>query len=63
MAVRIPFLIEYSWSKGRVITFCKFENTPLQEVADGRLEIKWDLHRRGIDPEVVLLDAGSGDAF
>jgi len=57
------FLIEYNRREGRAVTFRRFENAERQEAADRRLEIELDLNRRGIDHEVVLLDAASEDAL
>jgi hypothetical protein len=51
------FLIEYKRSEGRVISRRTFDDTQLRMAQDSRLELEIDLHRRGIDHEVVLLDA------
>ena len=53
------FLIEYNRSEGRIVTFREFDDSRRQEAEDSRLEIELDLNRRGVDHEVVLLEAAS----
>jgi hypothetical protein len=51
------FLIEYNSAKSLIVTFDKFEERDREKAEDKRLTIELDLHRRGIQHEVVLLEA------
>lgn len=56
------FLIEYDRDRGKLIAFRPFEDSE-RDVAEGaRLELELDLNRRGVDREVVILEAASEDA-
>ena len=57
------FLIEYDRSEGHIVTFRDFDDSQRREAEDSRLEIELDLNRRGVDHEVVLLEAESQDAL
>ena len=57
------FLIEYNRSKGKIVTFRDFDDSQRREAEDLRLGIELDLNRKGIDHEVVLLEAASRDAL
>jgi len=57
------FLIEYKRSKGLIVTFRKFDDSQRRKVQRLRLKIELDLNRKGIDHEVVLLEAASEDAL
>jgi len=57
------FLIEYNRSEGSIVTFRDFDDSHRREAEDSRLGIELDLNRKGIDHEVVLLDAASEDAL
>ena len=57
------FLIEYNRSQGRIITFRDFDDSQRREAEDSRLAIELDLNRKGINHEVVLLEAASKDAL
>ena len=57
------FLIEYNRPEGRIVTFKVFEDSERRKAADSRLEIELDLNRRGVDHEVVLLEAASEAAL
>jgi hypothetical protein len=57
------FLIEYNRSKGRIVTFRDFDDSQRLKAEDARLEIELDLKRKGIEHEVVLLEAESEDAL
>ena len=57
------FLIEYDRSKGEVITLKTFSASERQDANKARLEMEVDLNRRGIEREVVLLEAASEDAI
>ncbi len=53
------FLIEYNRSEGSIVTFRAFDDSHRREAEDSRLGIELELNRKGIDHEVVLLDAAS----
>jgi hypothetical protein len=56
------FLIEYNRPKGRIVTFRIFDKSEQMKAEDLRLDLELDLNRRGIQHEVVLLEAASEDA-
>ena len=56
------FLIEYDRYRGRIVTFKAFDASERKNAEKSRLEIELDLNRRGIEHEVVLLDAASEEA-
>ena len=56
------FLIEYNRSKGSIVTVRDFDDSQRREAEDSRLEIELDLNRKGVDHEVVLLEAASKEA-
>ena len=51
------FLIEYSRSEGRIVTFRDFDPSQRAAAHRARLDIELALNRRGVDHEVVLLEA------
>lgn len=55
------FLIEYNRSEGRIVTIRHFHDSQRREAEKSRLEIELDLNRKGVDHEVVLLEAASED--
>ncbi len=57
------FLIEYNRSEGRIVTFGEFADTEGRKAKDSQLEKELDLNRKGIDHEVVLLQAASKEAL
>ena len=57
------FLIGYNRSEGHIVTFRDFDDSQRREAEDSRLEIELDLNRKGVDHEVVLLEAASKDAL
>jgi len=57
------FLIEYDRSEGQIVTFRDFDESQRREAEDSRLGMELDLNRKGIDHEVVLLEAASKDAL
>jgi hypothetical protein len=59
----VIFLIEYNRPEGRLVTFREFADSQRLEAADARLELELDLNRKGIDHEVVLLEADSEAAL
>lgn len=57
------FLIEYNRSQGHIVTFRDFDDSQRREAKDARLEIELDVNRKGVDHEVVLLEAASRAAL
>jgi hypothetical protein len=57
------FLIEYNRREGQIVTSRDFNDSQRREAEDSRLEIELDLNRKGVDHEVVLLEAASKDAL
>ncbi len=57
------FLIEYKRTEGRIVTFKTFSDTERSKADQARLEIELDLNQKGIDHEVVLLDAADEQAI
>jgi hypothetical protein len=62
-ATDLFFLIEYNRRKGRIVTFRSFKNSQQQQAENARLEMELECNRKGIDHEVVLLDAANEDAL
>lgn len=57
------FLIEYDRAKGNVIYKKTFKESQQQEAEKSRLELELELNNKGIDHEVVLLEAESEEAL
>ncbi len=57
------FLIEYNRSEDRIVTFEEFADSEGRKAKDSQLEKELDLNRKGIDHEVVLLQAASKEAL
>lgn len=57
------FLIEYNRPQGRMVTFKRFKDSERLKAEKSRLDLELDLNRRGVDHEVVLLEAASADAL
>lgn len=57
------FLIEYSRPEGRVLDLKTFPNRDRRAAENARLEAELSLMRRGLDHEVVLLEAKSETAI
>ena len=57
------FAIEYDRPSGSIVTFRVFDDSERLEAEKLRLKIELDLNRRGIDHEVVLLEAANEDAL
>ena len=53
------FLIEYNRREGRLVTIESFNGSDRQRAEESRLHLELDLNVKGIDNEVVLLDAVS----
>ncbi len=57
------FLIEYDRSRGEIVTFKEFEGEEARSAEQARLEMELDLNRRGVEREVVLLEAENEEAL
>jgi hypothetical protein len=57
------FLIEYDRSEGKLLTLREFDGSEWQAAHNARLELELDLNRRGIQHEVVILDAPNEEAL
>jgi hypothetical protein len=60
---QVLFLIEYDRNRGRIVKLEMFEDSARQRAEDSRLEIELALNRRGIEREVVLLEAATEQAL
>ena len=52
-------MIEYNRPQGRIVTFKRFKDSERLKAQNARLDLELDLNRRGVDHEVVLLEAAS----
>lgn len=57
------FLIQYSRANGRIVRFDRFQDAERETAANARLEIELDLNRKGIENDVLLLEALSEEAL
>ena len=57
------FLIEYDRPSGKLLQLRKFGESEWRTANDARLELEIDLNRRGIQREVVILDAPNEEAL
>jgi len=57
------FLIEYDRSRGEIVNFREFDVNQSDLAEQSRLEMELDLNRRGIEREVVLLEAANEEAL
>lgn len=57
------FLIEYDRPKGRIVIFTTFKDSERFDAEKSRLDLELDLNRRGVDHEVVILEAESEEAI
>jgi len=57
------FLIEYDRPRGVIVQLREFDAASRQVAEDTRLELELDLNRKGIEHEVVILDAPSLQAL
>lgn len=57
------FLIEYDRRKGRIITSKRFKDSQRREAENARIKIEVELNCKGVDREVVLLEASSWHAL
>ena len=57
------FLVEYARDQGRMVSFKAFDNKDSTLAKNTRLELELDLNRRGLEHEVVLLEAENEQAL
>ena len=57
------FLIEYDRNIGRIVTLETFQDSEFQRAEDSRLELELNLNQRGVEREVVLLEAATEEAL
>lgn len=57
------FLIEYDRPRGSIVQLRRFEDAFRENAEDERLKLELDLKRRGVEHEVVVLDAPSEEAL
>lgn len=57
------FLVEYDRARGEMVSFRTFGDSERKDAEDRRLELEIALFRRGIEREVVLLEAASEEAL
>jgi hypothetical protein len=58
----VYFLIEYDRNLGKMVTFRLFDYSEKGLAEHARLELELDLNRRGVEREVVILEAANEDA-
>lgn len=56
------FLIEYDRDSGQMVTFRSFDDSEREVAESARLDLELELNRRGIEREVVILEAASEEA-
>ena len=57
------FLIEYDRERGRIVTIRSFNNSNEERAEESRLKLELDLNLKGIENEVVLLEAATEEAL
>jgi len=57
------FLIEYDREQGRIVTIRSFNDFNGERAEESRLKLELDLNLKGIDNEVVLLEAATEEAL
>jgi hypothetical protein len=57
------FLIEYERVRGEIVSLQRFSDADRRQAEDVRLGLEIDLSRRGVEREVVLLEAASEEAL
>jgi hypothetical protein len=59
----VIFLIEYDRSEGRTVTLTPFEDSERSEAENARLNLELDLNRKGVEHEVVVIQAADLEAL
>ena len=57
------FLIEYDRDRGRIVTMKSFNDFNGESAEDSRLQLELELNLKGINNEVVLLEAATEEAL
>ena len=57
------FLIEYDRPRGTIVQMREFDPASRKLAEDARLELELELNRKGVDHEIVILDAPSEEAL
>ena len=57
------YLIEYDRPRGTIVQLREFDPASRQVAEDARLELELELNRKGVEHEVVILDAPSMEAL
>ena len=57
------FLIEYDRTEGRILSLTHFADSQRDEADDARLRLELNLNQRGIEREIVLLQATTEEAL
>ena len=57
------FLIEYDRNRGQLVSFRSFEDFEREAAENVRLELELELNRRGLEREVVILEAATEGAL
>jgi len=57
------FLIEYDRKRGQLVTFESFSDSDREKAEELRLQLELDLNLKGIDNEVVILEAATEEAI
>lgn len=57
------FLVEYDRTQGSVARITPYDDSQRQLAENARLTLELELHRQGIQKEVVLLEATSEEAL
>lgn len=56
------FLIEYDRDEGRIVTIESFSDSDRERAEESRLNLELSLNSKGVENEVVVLDAASEKA-
>jgi len=57
------FLIEYDRKRGQLVTFESYRDSDREKAEELRLQLELDLNLKGIDNEVVILEAATEEAI
>ncbi len=57
------FLVEYARRQGKIVSFKSFKNEDSTLARNTRLELELDLNKRGLEHEIVLLEAENEQAL
>lgn len=57
------FLVEYDRSAGSIAKITVYQDSDRELAENARLDLELDLHKQGIEKEVVLLEAASEEAL